>query len=79
MGFYKICGCSQQQIMVLLYAVGYQGEESGVAFGSVYVAYRTFSLFTANGQIADNVTSLEQQSNRNEIDRTNPAQTFSFA
>jgi len=30
MGFYKICGCSQQQIMVLLYVLGYQGEESGV-------------------------------------------------
>jgi hypothetical protein len=63
MGFYKICGCSQQQVMALLYAVGYQGKESGVAFGSVYVAYRTFSLFTAKGQIADNVTSLEQQRN----------------
>jgi hypothetical protein len=64
--------------MALLYALGDQGEESGVAFGSVYVAYRTFSLFTAKGQIADNVTSLKQQRNRNEIDRTNPAQTLSL-
>ena len=30
MGFYKICGYSQQQVMALLYALGDQGEESGV-------------------------------------------------
>ena len=30
MGFYKICGYSQQQIMALLNTVGDQGEESGV-------------------------------------------------
>ena len=69
MGFYKICGCSQQQVMALLYALGYQGKESGVAFGSVYDAYRTFSLFTAKGQIDDNVTSLEQQRNEMQIFR----------
>jgi len=43
MGFYKICGCSQQQVMALLYAVGYQGKESGVASGSFNVAVGTDS------------------------------------
>ncbi len=62
MNFDNICGCSQQQVKALLCVLGDQGEESGVSFGSVYDAYRTFSLFTAKGQIDDNVTSLKQQS-----------------
>ena len=43
MGFDKICGCSQQQVMALLYALGNQGEESGVVSGSFNVAVGTDS------------------------------------
>ena len=43
MNFDKICGCSQRQVMALLCVLGYQGEESGVAFGSFDVVVGTDS------------------------------------
>ena len=58
MGFYKICGCSQQQVTALLYVLGYQGKESGVVLRQVDVGLSLEVLVW----IDENLVSLKQQS-----------------